>query len=84
MLSIYGADHSRLRRLVAPSFTARRTEALRGRFEAVAAELLDEMAEAGEGGAVVDLKEAFAHALPMQVICELLGVPTACGRVWSS
>ncbi|MDH6223860.1 MULTISPECIES: cytochrome P450 family protein [Streptomyces] len=75
MLSTYGADHTRLRRLVAPSFTARRTEALRGRVEAVAAELLDRMEEAGGDGAVVDLKEAFAHPLPMRIICELFGVP---------
>ncbi|MEU5796701.1 cytochrome P450 [Streptomyces sp. NPDC047813] len=75
MLSTYGADHTRLRRLVAPSFTARRTEALRGRVDSVAAELLDKMAESGAGGAVVDLKEAFAQPLPMQIICELFGVP---------
>ncbi|MEW2619235.1 cytochrome P450 [Streptomyces sp. NPDC048106] len=75
MLSTYGSDHTRLRRLVAPSFTARRTEALRGRVEAVAAELLDAMEKAGADGAVVDLKEAFAHPLPMQIICELFGVP---------
>ncbi|WP_416481926.1 cytochrome P450 family protein [Streptomyces sp. CL12] len=75
MLSTYGADHTRLRRLVAPSFTARRTEALRGRVEAVAAELLDTMARSGADGAVVDLKEAFAQPLPMLIICELFGVP---------
>ncbi|MEU3026591.1 cytochrome P450 family protein [Streptomyces incarnatus] len=75
MLSTYGADHTRLRRLVAPSFTARRTEALRGRVDAVAAELLDKMAESGASGAVVDLKEAFAQPLPMLIICELFGVP---------
>ncbi|MFH8337544.1 cytochrome P450 [Streptomyces sp. AM6-12] len=75
MLSTYGSDHTRLRRLVAPSFTARRTEALRGRVDAVAAELLDTMAESGADGAVVDLKEAFAQPLPMQIICELFGVP---------
>ncbi|MER5475912.1 cytochrome P450 [Streptomyces sp. NPDC002734] len=75
MLSTYGSDHTRLRRLVAPSFTARRTEALRGRVEAVAAELLDTMEKEGHDGAVVDLKEAFAHPLPMQIICELFGVP---------
>ncbi|WP_432135382.1 MULTISPECIES: cytochrome P450 family protein [unclassified Streptomyces] len=72
MLSTYGADHTRLRRLVAPSFTQRRTEALRPRVEAITAELLDAM-EAGEAAA--DLKAAFAHPLPMRIICELFGVP---------
>jgi cytochrome P450 len=72
MLSTYGADHTRLRKLVAPSFTHRRTEALRPRVEAITTELLDAL-EAG--GGVVDLKAGFAHPLPMRIICELFGVP---------
>ncbi|MEV1067728.1 cytochrome P450 [Streptomyces sp. NPDC050263] len=73
MLSTYGADHARLRKLVAPSFTHRRTEALRGRVEAITAELLDALEE--DGAEVVDLKAGFAHPLPMRIICELFGVP---------
>ncbi|GGR58534.1 cytochrome P450 family protein [Streptomyces aurantiogriseus] len=72
MLSTYGADHARLRKLVAPSFTHRRTEALRDRVEAITTELLDELEQ---GGDVVDLKAGFAHPLPMRIICELFGVP---------
>ncbi|MFC4503883.1 MULTISPECIES: cytochrome P450 family protein [Streptomyces] len=72
MLSAYGADHTRLRRLVAPSFTHRRTEALRARVEAITAELLDAL---DAGGDAVDLKETFAHPLPMRIVCELFGVP---------
>ncbi|MGV9277177.1 cytochrome P450 family protein [Streptomyces griseosporeus] len=75
MLSTYGADHTRLRKLVAPSFTQRRTEALRGRVEAITAELLDELAAAGAGGADVDVKALFANELPMRIIFELFGVP---------
>ncbi|WP_328429970.1 cytochrome P450 family protein [Streptomyces sp. NBC_00443] len=78
MLSTYGADHTRLRRLVAPSFTQRRTEKMRPRVEAITAELLDALDKAGAddaSGAVVDLKAAFAHPLPMRMICELFGVP---------
>ncbi|MFE2580490.1 cytochrome P450 [Streptomyces sp. NPDC059378] len=75
MLSTYGGDHTRLRRLVAPSFTHRRTEALRPRVEAVTAELLDALAEAGQDGGPVDVKEGFAHPLPLRIICELFGVP---------
>ncbi|MFF9625181.1 cytochrome P450 [Streptomyces griseosporeus] len=75
MLSTYGADHTRLRKLVAPSFTQRRTEALRGRVQAITAELLDELAAAGAGGAAVDLKALFANELPMRIIFELFGVP---------
>ncbi|MFJ8200714.1 cytochrome P450 [Streptomyces sp. NPDC096152] len=77
MLSTYGSDHARLRKLVAPSFTHRRTEAMRPRVEAITAELLDSVAAAGAGGQVVDLRARFAHPLPMRMICELFGVPDA-------
>ncbi|MES5819967.1 cytochrome P450 [Streptomyces sp. RG80] len=73
MLSTYGADHTRLRKLVAPSFTHRRTEAMRPRVEAITTELLD--AVAADDAEVVDLRAALAHALPMRIICELFGVP---------
>ncbi|MDN3029118.1 cytochrome P450 [Streptomyces sp. S.PB5] len=73
MLSTYGADHTRLRRLVAPSFTHRRTEAMRTRVEAITAQLLD--AVAADDAEVVDLRAALAHPLPMRIICELFGVP---------
>jgi cytochrome P450 len=72
MLSTYGADHARLRKLVAPSFTQRRTEKMRPRVEAITEELLDAL---DKGEAVVDLKAGFAHPLPMRMICELFGVP---------
>lgn len=44
MLNAYGADHRRLRRLVAPAFTARRTAALRPRVEEITEGLLDRLA----------------------------------------
>ncbi|MEU5434280.1 cytochrome P450 [Streptomyces sp. NPDC020719] len=75
MLSTYGADHTRLRRLVAPSFTARRTEAMRARVEQITAELLDSLAQEADSGHPVDLKAGYAHPLPMRLICELFGVP---------
>ncbi len=73
MLSTYGADHARLRKLVAPSFTQRRTEVMRPRVEAITAELLDSLAASGED--VVDVRAGLAHPLPMRIICELFGVP---------
>ncbi|MEU3956430.1 cytochrome P450 [Streptomyces achromogenes] len=75
MLTTYGADHARLRRLVAPSFTHRRTEAMRPRVAALTAELLDALGAAGADGGVVDLRAGLAHPLPMRMIGELLGVP---------
>lgn len=74
MFTAYGADHRRLRKLIAPAFTARRTDAMLPRVERITAALLDELA-ATPAGDVVDLRAAYSHPLPMQVICELFGVP---------
>ncbi len=76
MLVVDPPDHTRLRRLVAGAFSARRTEELRPRVQAVVDELLDRIAAAGPD-AVVDLVAAFAFPLPYTVICELLGVDDA-------
>lgn len=73
MLNMDPPDHTRLRKLVAKAFTARRVAALRPRIEEITEQLLDQMEDKGE----VDLLDAFAFVLPMQVICELLGVPVA-------
>ncbi|OIK06014.1 cytochrome P450 family protein [Streptomyces monashensis] len=74
MLFAYGEQHSRLRRLVAGAFTARRSEALRPRVKEIAAELIDQLA-ARPAGEPVDLRTSFAELLPMRVICELFGIP---------
>ncbi len=83
MLATDPPDHTRLRRLVSGAFTARRIEALRPRIE----EITDELLTAMDGRARVDLIDAFAFPLPIQVICELLGVPPAdreSFRAWST
>jgi cytochrome P450 len=82
MLTADPPHHTRLRKLVAGTFTGRRTELLRPRIERITEQLLDAMAPAGSA----DLVEAFAGPLPMTVICELLGVPEehrADFRAWS-
>ncbi len=73
MLLLDPPDHTRLRGLVSRSFTARRIAALRPRVAEIAAELLD----AVPADAPFDLMERYAFPLPVQVICELLGVPAA-------
>jgi cytochrome P450 len=76
MLSVDPPDHTRLRRLVSAAFSPRRVEALRWRVQAIADDLLDDIAAKGPNGRV-DLVAAFAFPLPFTVICELLGVPRA-------
>ncbi len=66
------ADHARMRRLLSPSFSARRLAGLRDRVSELVRGLLDEMER---GGSPADLHEVLAFPLPVLVICELLGVP---------
>ncbi|MBK1786070.1 cytochrome P450 [Prauserella cavernicola] len=80
MQEVEGPEHLRLRRLVAPAFTARRAAAFRPRLEVLVERLLAELPR--EGGAVVDLVSHFARPLPMDVICELTGIPEADRPRW--
>lgn len=84
ILNLDPPDHTRLRRLAAKAFTARRIEGLRGRIQEITLGLLDQMSAKRPP---VDLIEEFAFLLPTAVICELLGVPfedRARFRTWSS
>ena len=73
MLNRDGDDHRRLRRLVTKAFTPKVVEQLRPRIQAIADELLDAVEARGE----MDLSAEYAFPLPITVIAELLGVPTA-------
>jgi cytochrome P450 len=73
MLTAYGPEHARLRRLVAAAFTARRTAQLQPRIAEITRDLLDRLARTPPGQ-VVDLRQEFAYPLPIQVISELLGL----------
>jgi cytochrome P450 len=64
-------DHTRLRRLAAPAFGPRAVATYADRIERTVGELLDAAAAAGQ----FDLVSAFAAALPIAVITDLLGIP---------
>ena len=63
--------HTRVRKLLSPSFTPRTLRAMQPRIEALVDRLLDRAAERG----TIDLIEDFAAAIPVQLIGDLLGIP---------
>ncbi|HSP36825.1 MAG TPA: cytochrome P450 [Frankiaceae bacterium] len=69
LLMINPPDHTRIRRLVARDFTARRVAGLRPAVEDIVARLLADLP------GTVDFVEGFAFPFPVTVIGELLGVP---------
>ncbi|MFE4701569.1 cytochrome P450 [Streptomyces sp. NPDC056738] len=69
MLTVDGADHRRMRTLVAQALTPRRVEQMRERIAKLTESLLDNLT-----GDVVDLKADFAYPLPMYVIADLMGI----------
>ncbi|SFI71462.1 Cytochrome P450 [Amycolatopsis sacchari] len=79
MQEVGGDEHLRLRRTVAPAFTPRRAEDFRARVARIVDRLLDALPDGP-----VDLLEHFARPLPVEVICELVGVPGADRPRWHS
>jgi len=81
IISLDPPDHTRLRKLVQPSFTGRGMQALRGNIQQIVDDLLDRAEqEAAERGEVaperrMDLIEAFAYPFPVTVISDMLGIP---------
>ncbi|MGX1128077.1 cytochrome P450 [Streptomyces glaucescens] len=74
MLTVDGADHRRLRTLVAQALTPRRVEEMRARITELTERLLDALPADAD---VVDLKAAFAYPLPMYVVADLMGIDEA-------
>jgi len=73
LLFMDAPDHTRLRGLISKAFTPRSVERLRPRMAQLTDELLAPLREAGRFDVIND----FAFPLPVTVICELLGVPSA-------
>jgi hypothetical protein len=64
-------DHTRIRSLVMRAFTPRAVSRLRALIQTMVDDLVDEFDRRRE----TDFLRDFAYPLPVQVICELLGVP---------
>ena len=63
--------HTRVRRILAGAMSPRAIQALQGDLERLVERLLDSAAERGS----FDLIEDFAAPIPVEVICNMLGVP---------
>jgi cytochrome P450 len=74
MMSMDGAQHARLRRIVSGAFSTGRIAAMAPAVERLAGEYIDRLAAAGPGA---DLIEGLATPLSLAVLCSMLGIPTA-------
>ncbi|MET9700187.1 cytochrome P450 [Streptomyces sp. NPDC006529] len=74
LLGLDDPEHNVQRRMLIPSFTLKRTAALRPQIRETVDRLIDAMIENGPGA---ELVSAFALPVPSMVICALLGVPYA-------
>ena len=63
--------HTRVRKLLAPTFSPRALKALQPRIEALVGRLLDLAVARG----TIDMIDDFAAAIPVQLIGDLLGIP---------
>ncbi|MPZ85186.1 MAG: cytochrome P450 [Actinophytocola sp.] len=74
MVTAYGKNHVRLRKLVGKAFTPRRTEAVRPLVVELTNELLDALEATAKPGEVVDLRQRFAYPLPARLVADLIGM----------
>jgi cytochrome P450 len=74
MLFLDPPDHTRLRSLFTKAFTPQRMEALKPQVTALVTEYLN---RAEDAGGAIDFIQDFAIPLPVTVIAQMLGVPTA-------
>ncbi|UKY53667.1 cytochrome P450 [Streptomyces inhibens] len=74
LIGVDDPEHNTQRRMLIPSFSVKRTAALRPEIQRIVDGLLDRMVEQGPPA---ELVSAFALPVPSMVICSLLGVPYA-------
>jgi len=67
-----GEDHARIRTLVNQAFSKASLESRRERIEAIA----DELLPPADAGRELDLVRDFGFPLPIQISCEMIGIPS--------
>lgn len=70
-------EHTRLRHMLTPHFTAHRLAALAPSISAIVDETIESLAQRISTDGEADVIEQFALPIPSLTICELLGVPYA-------
>jgi cytochrome P450 len=80
LISLDGAEHHRLRRLVSKAFTPRATARLTTTIVGVITELVDRHAGEGRCDVVADI----ARQYPIPIICALLGAPSQDWELFSA
>jgi len=69
-------DHAQLRKLVMKPFRPREVDSLQGLVEERVRVRVDQLvAERGGGVVELDLIEDFAYPLPVEIFCQMLGIP---------
>lgn len=71
MIAMDDPRHARLRRIVSAGFTPRMLKRLEDSVQQIASSIVDDVCERGEVDFVVDI----AAALPLKIVCELMGIP---------
>lgn len=71
MIAMDDPRHARLRRIVSKGFTPRMLGALEDSVQTIASSIVDAIIERGECDFVTDV----AAALPLKIVCDLMGVP---------
>ncbi len=71
MIAMDDPRHARLRRIVSAGFTPRMLGQLEEAVQQVAADIVDRVQSKGSVDFVVDI----AAALPLQIVCDLMGIP---------
>ncbi len=71
MIAMDDPRHAHLRRIVSAGFTPRMLKRLEDSVQEIAAQIVDDVCERGEVDFVTDV----AAALPLRIVCDLMGIP---------